>query len=120
MLLRLAILTLMISRKRVFGWGGELLAAAFLMMRGYMPVAWGYHHPAAEIDLVCRRGKVLLLVEVKTRKNWQAHKNALGYHQNQRQIQVQMRLQQKYPAHTVQRALVSIAPQWPFLRLTFM
>lgn len=47
----------------------EMLAAAYLMLKGYKILAQRYKSPFGEIDLVARKGKVLVAVEVKFRKN---------------------------------------------------
>jgi putative endonuclease len=46
---------------------GEQAAAEFLARRGYRVVGRGFLARRGEIDLVCRRGDRLVLVEVKTR-----------------------------------------------------
>jgi len=46
---------------------GERAAAEFLVRRGYRVVGSGFLARRGEIDLVCRRGDRLVLVEVKTR-----------------------------------------------------
>lgn len=106
--------------KKLFGTVGELSAAAVFLIRGYWPVAFHYQHPAAEIDVVCRRGKTLLLVEVKTRKRWADHDNAFHYKQNERQEMAKSRLQQTYPAHEVKRALARVSLQWPFVKKAYL
>jgi len=50
------------------GRSGERLAAAYLTLRGYRVMARRLRTPAAEIDLLCRRGRTLVIVEVKTRR----------------------------------------------------
>jgi putative endonuclease len=46
---------------------GERAAAEFLRRRGYRVVASGFLARRGEVDLVCRAGERLVLVEVKTR-----------------------------------------------------
>src|SRR5262249_59291393 len=48
---------------------GERVAAEFLRVRGYTVIGAGFLARRGEIDLVCRRGKRLVLVEVKTRSS---------------------------------------------------
>ncbi len=50
------------------GRNGERLAAWALRLRGYRVLARRVRTPAAEVDLLCRRGDVLVLVEVKRRR----------------------------------------------------
>jgi putative endonuclease len=49
------------------GRAGEKAAADLLRKRGYQVVGTGFRARRGEIDLVCRRGDELVVVEVKTR-----------------------------------------------------
>ena len=49
------------------GRAGEKAAADFLARRGYEVVGRGFAARRGEIDLLCRRGSDLVIVEVKTR-----------------------------------------------------
>jgi putative endonuclease len=51
------------------GKAGEKTAADLLRKRGYEASALGSSHAGAELDLICRRGRELVVVEVKTRTN---------------------------------------------------
>jgi putative endonuclease len=55
--------------RRQLGDHGEDLAAAALKQRGYKILERNYVTPLGEIDLIARQGKVLVVVEVKTRKS---------------------------------------------------
>lgn len=55
------------ARGRALGLDGERAAARFLERRGYRVVGQGFLARRGEVDLVCRRGDRLVLVEVKTR-----------------------------------------------------
>jgi putative endonuclease len=46
---------------------GEQAAADLLRRRGYEVVGMGFRARRGELDLVCRRGDALVVVEVKTR-----------------------------------------------------
>lgn len=48
---------------------GEEEAARFLQSEGYELLARNFRHQHAEIDLIVKRGKLLVFVEVKTRTN---------------------------------------------------
>ncbi|GAA4412398.1 YraN family protein [Nibrella viscosa] len=48
---------------------GEEEAARYLQQKGYDVVARNFRYQHAEIDLVARKGKLLIFVEVKTRRN---------------------------------------------------
>jgi putative endonuclease len=60
-----------VSRTRLtgveLGRAGEKAAADLLRKRGYEVVGAGFLARRGELDLVCRRGGVLVVVEVKTR-----------------------------------------------------
>lgn len=52
----------------LLGLTAEMRAAALLMAKGFRIAAKRYRSPAGEIDLVARRGNLLLFVEVKARE----------------------------------------------------
>jgi putative endonuclease len=51
-----------------YGRGGERYALALYLLRGYRVLGRRVRTPAAEVDLVLRRGRTLVLVEVKRRR----------------------------------------------------
>jgi putative endonuclease len=53
----------------VFGQRGEDLAAEWYRRRGYTVVSRNWRCPIGEIDLVLRRGRVLVVAEVKARRS---------------------------------------------------
>jgi putative endonuclease len=57
------------TRQRAYTLGrrAEWLAALLLMLKGYRVVARRYPAPVGEIDLIVRRGRLLVFVEVKAR-----------------------------------------------------
>jgi putative endonuclease len=55
------------GRARELGREGERAAAELLRSRGYDVVGAGFAARRGELDLVCRKGGELVLVEVKTR-----------------------------------------------------
>ena len=62
-----AVSRLRAGRSAELGRAGEKAAADFLASRGYEVVGAGFRARRGEIDLVCRRGNSLFVVEVKTR-----------------------------------------------------
>jgi putative endonuclease len=54
---------------RLSGRRAEVLAALWLMAKGYRILGFRLRTPQAEIDLLALRGKVLAVVEVKQRTN---------------------------------------------------
>lgn len=54
---------------RQLGRAGEKAAADFLRCRGFEVVGAGFLARRGELDLICRRGNQLVIVEVKTRSS---------------------------------------------------
>ncbi len=48
---------------------GETEAARYLLEKGYEIMTRNYRHQHAEIDLIAKKGKLLVFAEVKTRTN---------------------------------------------------
>jgi len=55
------------SLANLAGADAERLALLLLVLKGYWPMARRYLAPAGEIDLVMRRGRTIVAVEVKSR-----------------------------------------------------
>jgi putative endonuclease len=53
---------------RPYGHRGEAIALGLYVARGYRVLGRRVRTPAAEVDLVARRGRTLVLVEVKRRR----------------------------------------------------
>jgi putative endonuclease len=66
---------------RRYGRFAEWLAAWHLRLKGYRIVARGFRVSAGEIDIVARRGRLLVFVEVKARRELAAAAEALGARQ---------------------------------------
>ena len=62
----------------------EYLAAAMLILKGYSILAHRYRCRSGEIDLIARRGKVLVFVEVKNRKKLSDALEAIGANSRRR------------------------------------
>jgi putative endonuclease len=62
----------------------EWLCLWHLRLRGWHIVARGWRCPSGEIDLVARRGKVLAIIEVKSRAQVADAANALSPRQRRR------------------------------------
>ncbi|GLQ05274.1 UPF0102 protein [Sneathiella chinensis] len=62
----------------------EHLAALFLRLKGYRILARGYRRPVGEVDIIARRGTVLVAVEVKSRPTLDAALHALHNKQRRR------------------------------------
>jgi putative endonuclease len=66
------------------GRGAERRAAWLLRAKGYRVVARGYRCRAGEIDIIARRGAVLVAVEVKARGTLSAAAEAIDQRQRDR------------------------------------
>ncbi len=62
-----AVSRLRAGRRRELGRAGERAAAELLRAKGFEVVGAGFLARRGELDLVCRRGRELVVVEVKTR-----------------------------------------------------
>jgi len=56
----------------------EYVAAAYLLLKGYRIAALRYKTRAGEVDLIVRRGDLVVLVEVKARASEAAAIDAVG------------------------------------------
>ncbi|MBK1697045.1 YraN family protein [Rhodovibrio salinarum] len=66
------------------GRGAEATAAWMLRLKGYRILARGLRTPVGEVDLIARRGRVLALIEVKTRATRDQAAMAITPRQRQR------------------------------------
>jgi putative endonuclease len=64
----------------------EKLAALYLFLCGYRILARRYKTPVGEIDLVVKRGKALVMVEVKTRRGMDEALSAVQFQGQERII----------------------------------
>jgi len=69
---------------RLSGRRSEVLAAAWLMAKGYRILGFRLKTPLAEIDLLALRGRVLAVVEVKQRATIEAALEAVRADQRDR------------------------------------
>src|SRR2546427_13285825 len=58
------------GRSAELGRAGERAAADLLRSRGYQVVGAGFLARRGELDIICRRGRELVVVEVKTRSTY--------------------------------------------------
>ena len=62
---------------RAFGLRAEALAAFWLRLKGFRVLARNYSAPSGEIDLIARRGGLMVFVEVKARPSFEAAQVAI-------------------------------------------
>lgn len=81
----------------------ETLALIFLMMKGYVPVAKNYvtgrGTGAGEVDLIVRRGKMLVFVEVKKRPSFTAGLHAITIENQTRVIRASAAFLARHPRY---------------------
>jgi len=68
------------------GWRAEWICRIFLMLKGYRILAHRYKTPVGEIDLIAQRGKTVVFIEVKRRKNITLAKQAI-HQKNQKRVE---------------------------------
>ncbi len=59
------------KKKKSYKWGiaAENIAAIFLLAKGYRILSKRYKNPKGEIDILAFKGHILVIAEVKARKN---------------------------------------------------
>jgi putative endonuclease len=99
------------------GHRGEWLAALALMLKGYRIVARRYRTKLGEIDLIARRGDLVLIVEVKVRATLIEAMDAVA-RQSERRIEAATDLWlSRQPDHgrlSIRFDMVAVLPRrWP-------
>jgi putative endonuclease len=69
---------------RISGRRGEVLAALYLMAKGYRILGFRLKTPQAEIDILALRGRTLVAVEVRRRTSLLAALEAVSFDQRDR------------------------------------
>lgn len=91
----------MARRRRQRAWArgrrAEALAAWFVRLKGYRVLDRNFRVAAGEIDLIARRGRVLAMIEVKTRAELASAGEALGRRQRARIARAAESYLQKHP-----------------------
>ena len=83
------------GRARRAGRLSEVIAAAWLTLKGYQVLALRLKAGRGDIDILARRGRVLALVEVKRRETPEAALDSLGPDQRDRLLDAGRGLLQK-------------------------
>ncbi|MEQ1950241.1 YraN family protein [Mesorhizobium sp. CN2-181] len=99
------------------GHRGEWLAALALMAKGFRIVARRYRTPLGEIDLIARRGDLVLIVEVKARATLMQAMEAISY-PSERRIEgaadLWLTRQRDHARLSMRFDLVAVLPwRWP-------
>jgi putative endonuclease len=89
--------------KRSAAWGrgrlAETAAALLMIVKGYRILARRWRAPGAEIDLIARRGNLIVFVEVKARASLAEAEIALGTAQRRRITGAAERFRLTHPRH---------------------
>ena len=99
------------------GYSSEWLAAAALLLKGFRIVARRYRTKLGEIDLIARRGNLVLIVEVKARKTLIEAMDAIAY-ESERRIEgaadLWLARQRDHAKLSVRFDMVAVLPwRWP-------
>ena len=102
---------------RLSGRRQEIVAALWLMLKGYRILGFRLRTMEGEIDLLAQRGAVLAVVEVKSRTTLEAALEAVGANQRDRLRRAGRSLAARKPdlmRLNVRLDLVALAPgRWP-------
>lgn len=94
------------------GLRAEMLAAVLLRLKGFKIMAQRYRSPVGEIDIVARRGNLLVFVEVKARATMGEALESIQGHQTRRIV----RAAQYYAAglagetHDIRFDVIAVCP----------
>ena len=91
----------LISYKK--GHFSEKIALLYLLLKGYIPLKmnWkvGRHTGAGEVDLICKKGRHLVFVEVKKRTSFDACADSLTPHFQKRQLKAAEFFLNRFPKY---------------------
>lgn len=82
------------------GLWAETGAKVYLLLKGYYPLASRYKTRLGEIDLITKRGKTLVFIEVKWRQGQDAAAEAIHAENQQRVRRAAELYLQKHPEYT--------------------
>lgn len=85
-------------KKKHLGIIAEILVAVIYFLKFYRILAWRYKIKSGEIDLICKKGKRLVFVEVKARSS-DIDDNFFGPNQKRRIQNTAIIFMQRYPKY---------------------
>jgi len=95
----------------------EYVCALWLMAKGYRLLGFRLRTPQGEIDILARKGAVIVVVEVKQRATLEAALEAIGWRQREALRRAAVALASRTPALAglaVRLDLIALAPgRWP-------
>lgn len=95
---------------------GETLAAWYLRLKGWRVLARRVQTPRGEVDLIARRGRVVIFVEVKWRRSAEELATALDHYRLRRVISAAEAIAPRYlrRGDAVRIDAILLAPgRWP-------
>lgn len=108
------------NRRRAYLWGhgAEFLALVMLFVKGYHILCRRFKCPAGEVDIIARKGNMMVFIEVKARRTFADAAHALSTAQKKRIIRAAtwyMSRQKKAGQETLYRFdMVLVSPwRWP-------
>jgi putative endonuclease len=105
------------AKARRSGRRAEVLAAAWLMLKGYRILGFRLPTPLGEIDLLAQRGDLLVVVEVKQRASLDDALDAVTFDQRARLRRAAAHLVQNRAGlrnASIRLDLIALAPgRWP-------
>jgi len=105
------------TKAEEFGRKGEFWAKTYLLLKGFRVLAERYKTRNGELDLVAKRGQLLVFVEVKARRNKRALGEAFEAVRQERIVNAaQFWLSQnpQFHHHTIRFDVIGLAPfSWP-------
>lgn len=104
------------NKIKSYNWGiiAEFIAIIFLKLKGYKILKRRYKTFMGEVDIVAKKGKFLIAVEVKARKTATSSEEVLSKHQQNRIKRAMMFFMtanfKKYFNHSVRFDLIIVSP----------
>ena len=101
------------AASRLAGRRAEVLAALWLMAKGYRILGFRLKTPQGEIDLLARKGRVVAVIEVKRRMAIETALEAVGFDQRDRLRRAGLALAARRPGlqgAAVRLDLIALAP----------
>lgn len=104
------------ARARFAGRRAEVICALWLMAKGYRVLGFRLRTPWGEIDLLARKGRLIVVVEVKRRRTLAEALEAVTPRQRERLLRAAGQLTARFPAlagATIRLDLIALAPGRP-------
>ena len=74
------------QRSFLFGVIGEYISVLYLILKGYTILRWRYKNPMGEVDIIAKKNKTLIAVEVKSRSSQDIKIGDSVYQRQQKRI----------------------------------